>query len=120
MKAIAIRLKSNKEPVMVLGGHYNQWTENDLFWAIDECVNPNECEFINFEIEKWQFCISWPQQLEEYADSDKNYFDLSNSVIGNDLMFNLDNVFSIENGWIEISIFPDGIFPAGNYFQKIK
>ena len=70
---MAIRLIENKEPVMIIGGHRNQWDDNELFWRIDECADPNQCEYIDFKIDdKSIVCIIVRRKGVVYVINKKN------------------------------------------------
>ena len=68
MKAMAFRLIKNKDPVMVIFGHYDDWNETELFWRIDECVDPNECEYLEFGVDQFQVGFMWPSAVQNIED----------------------------------------------------
>ena len=110
MKAVAIRLISNKEPVMVIGGHRKNWSDVDLFWRIDECTDPNQCEWIDIDIDKELFGIAWLNKLEKYDDCNGFNIQAGNISLISDLHIALDDVFSIEGEWAEVNIPLDKVY----------
>lgn len=94
MKAMAIRLVENKDQVMVLFGGYADWNEEELFWRIDECTDPNECEYIEFEIDKFSLGFMWASQGQDIG-----CVDLNESTTNH-----LLDVFEGEYEWIKINI----------------
>lgn len=102
---MAIRLIETKEPVMIIGGHKKKWRDIDLFWAIDECTDPNLCEYLEIDIPSYSFCIEWPKSLGKYDDCDDgcNQFNIQENIsFGVDMHIILDNIFSIEHGWTDL------------------
>lgn len=112
MKAMAIRLISNKEPVMVIGGHRKNWNDVDLFWRIDECTDPNECEWLDINIDNELFGITWLNKLEKYDDGDGFNIQAGNISLISDLHIAMDDIFLIEDGWTEINISLDKVYES--------
>lgn len=102
MKLMAIRLIENKEPVMIIGGHRKQWDDVDLFWRIDECTDPNQCEYIDFKIDDKKMCIMWSEQLE----NDGTGFCLMSDGLnlGESFQSDIYAIFEKKYGWNEITI----------------
>lgn len=97
MKAMAIRLVEDKDPVMVLFGHYEDWSESDLFWRIDECCSPNDCEYMDYELDQRDIGFIWPT-----ADLRIDGAELIESTL-----LHLYEIFDGEHEWTKINILID-------------
>lgn len=75
MKLIIVRIKENKEPVMVVGGHIESWGIHDLNWKIDECTSPMNCELADIEINDRLMGFMWSGQLDKSDEGDYMIFD---------------------------------------------
>lgn len=114
MKLIAIRLIENKEPVMIIGGHRNQWDDKELFWRIDECVDPNECEYIDFNIPSEIFGIVWQGKLEKYDDCNEFNIQAGGISLCSEYHIALDDVFESKEKWNPVDIPLELIYPGIN------
>lgn len=94
MKVTAIRLIESKDPVGVFGG----WISDSSFNVdtIDECTSPSVCEYLEYEIFRWEFGIIWPKarlEGEDFSDEIK--------LIEN-FYASASEVFSDNHGWIRV------------------
>lgn len=71
MKLIIVRMKENKKPVTVLGGHVaDHEDKGGLFLRIGRCADPYACELANIEIGDAKFGFMWRCQLDKGGDGD--------------------------------------------------
>lgn len=102
MKIMAIRLISNKEPVMILGGHCSDYDEDELFSRIDECTSPYLCEYVELNINKFMFGIMWRNPLDK-MDDEGDYFDIGSGIETIcDFRCALDDIFNTSKTWRHI------------------
>lgn len=111
MKLMAIRLIENKEPVMIIGGHRKQWDDLDLFWRIDECTDPNQCEYIDFNVDDKSMCFMWQRKLDKQDESD-DYSLLSDASLGEEFNNEVGDVFESNEGWKPVDIPLELIYPG--------
>lgn len=94
MKVTAVRVIENKDPIGIFGG----WISDSSFNAdtIDECTSPTVCEYLEYEIFRWEFGIIWPKarlEGEDFSDQIKLIENFSASA---------EEVFGNYHGWIRV------------------
>lgn len=112
MKLLLIRLIDDKQPVMIIGGHYNDWNECDLFWRIYECIYPNQCEYKELRINTTMFSVMWPSNCERNIDDlmDGETEENASYILGDGMRLceEMESAISGEydssDGWIAIDI----------------
>lgn len=87
---------------MVLGGNYAEWDLEELFWKIDECTDPNSCEYVDFEFKKDGFGIMWPETLEK--DENQGIHCFVNIVMSEQFSNIITDVFATSKVWTPINI----------------
>ena len=70
MKITLVRVRGSKDPAMVLLGHPRKKMPDDgFFWLVDECCNPNACEYWETEIVPFGCGFYWGGK-NQFFDSD--------------------------------------------------
>lgn len=96
MKITLIRVAGSKDPAMVLLGHpRKKLNEAGFFWLVDECCNPNDCEFWETEIKPDCFGIYWPRKGQFDNDGEAELTDGAGMQLLD--LFNTDHI-----DWIKI------------------
>ena len=96
MKLIFVRLISDKQPVCVFSKSAAP-NKLELFWKIDEWINPRECEIKEVDF-KHEIHIGWPNFCD--YDDDMHNYEISNSgelseITGGEFV----EIFSSHDGW---------------------
>lgn len=96
MKITLVRVCGSKDPAMLLLGHpRKKLNEAGFFWLVDECCDPNVCEYWETEFKPDCFGIYWPGKDQFGARGDAELTGSADEQLTE--LFNADHV-----GWIKI------------------
>ena len=102
MKITLVRVRGSKDPAMVLLGHPRKKMPDDgFFWLVDECCNPNACEYWETEIDAFGCGVYWNRKNQ--------FFDSDNASITSSTRDTLIDLFDTDHsGWVQIDYNFDG------------